>query len=93
MGAPRVSDLRALAHDLVRGQPRFDGLRYESGDARALLAKADSADLVVASYVIGEFANAERNASANLAARMDSCCGCLVRNRSPRRTAFAANEI
>jgi ribosomal protein RSM22 (predicted rRNA methylase) len=58
--------LRALARDLVRGQPRFDDLRYEQGEARALLAKADAADLVVASYVIGELGDAERNALADL---------------------------
>ena len=58
--------LRALARDLSRGQPRFDGLNYEQGEARALLATADPADLVIASYLIGELGEAERNTLTGL---------------------------
>src|SRR3989440_1594506 len=44
--------LRKLALDLGRDGSRR--ITYERDDARALLAKAGAADLVVASYVIGE---------------------------------------
>jgi len=54
--------LRALALELLRDGPRFRGLRYDSGDARPLLEKADTADLVIASYLIGEASEAERKA-------------------------------
>jgi ribosomal protein RSM22 (predicted rRNA methylase) len=52
--------LRVLALDLLRESTGFDGLRYEGGDAGVLLDKADAADLVVASYLIGELGEAER---------------------------------
>ena len=52
--------LRKLALDLARESGRLDALTYERGDARALLAKVDATDLVVASYVIGEMSEAER---------------------------------
>ena len=39
---------------------------YERGEARAALAKADAADLVVASYMIGEIGDAEQRALAEL---------------------------
>jgi ribosomal protein RSM22 (predicted rRNA methylase) len=52
--------LRALALDLLHGSTRFGGLRYEEGEARILLDKAETADLVVASYLIGEASKAER---------------------------------
>ena len=58
--------LRKLALNLAREGGRLDALTYERGDARALLAKADAADLVVASYVIGEMSEAERTALASL---------------------------
>ena len=57
--------LRALAMDLARESGRQ--IAYARGEARALLAKADAADLVVASYVIGEIGETER---ASLAALM-----------------------
>src|SRR2546421_677338 len=41
-------------------------ITYERGDARALLAKAEAADLVVASYVIGEMGETERKSLARL---------------------------
>ena len=53
--------LRALALDLQRESARFDGLKYDAGEARAALAKADGADLVIASYLIGELGEAERH--------------------------------
>jgi ribosomal protein RSM22 (predicted rRNA methylase) len=52
--------LRALALDLQRGSTRFAGVNYGAGEARAALAKAESADIVVASYLIGELGEAER---------------------------------
>jgi ribosomal protein RSM22 (predicted rRNA methylase) len=52
--------LRALALDLQRGSTRFGNLKYDAGEARITLAKADSADLVIASYLIGELGEAER---------------------------------
>ena len=49
--------LRALALDLVSDSFRLRNLSYERGEARAALAKADAADLVVASYMIGEISD------------------------------------
>ena len=56
--------LRKLALDL--GSDSGRQIRYERGDARALLAKAETADLVMASYVIGEMNETERTALAAL---------------------------
>ena len=39
---------------------------YRRGEARAALAEADAADLVVASYMIGEISESERGALAEL---------------------------
>src|SRR4051794_2976045 len=47
--------LRVLGLGLAADEARFRDIRYERGDARAALANADPADLVVASYVVGEF--------------------------------------
>ena len=58
--------LRALALDLARDSTRLRDISYERGEARAALAKADAADLVMASYVIGEIGDAERRALAEL---------------------------
>jgi ribosomal protein RSM22 (predicted rRNA methylase) len=52
--------LRALALDLQRASTRLSGLNYDAGEARVALAKADAADLVIASYLIGELGEAER---------------------------------
>ena len=52
--------LRDLAASLVTSQPRFEGLRYDAGDARKMLADAPEAELVVASYVINELSESER---------------------------------
>ena len=58
--------MRALALDLVTDSFRLRDVSYERGEARAALAKADAADLVVASYMIGEIGDAERRALAEL---------------------------
>ena len=58
--------LRTLALDLARDSTRLRDISYERGEARAALAKADAADLVVASYMIGEIGDAERRALAEL---------------------------
>ena len=46
--------LRALALDLAAGSARLGSIDYRHGEARAMLAEAAPADLVVASYMIGE---------------------------------------
>src|SRR6185312_11424500 len=56
----RNDALRALALDLVRGQARMSGMTYAAADI-STLAQIDAADLVVASYVIGEFPDADRS--------------------------------
>jgi ribosomal protein RSM22 (predicted rRNA methylase) len=58
--------LRKLALDLFSDSGRSSQISYERGDARAMLAKADAADLVVASYVIGEMNEAERTSLSAL---------------------------
>jgi ribosomal protein RSM22 (predicted rRNA methylase) len=52
--------LRALALDLARGSTRLSDLTYKKGEARAALSEAGPADLVIASYMIGEMADSER---------------------------------
>ena len=59
--------LRALALDLGRGSRRLRDLNYQRGEARAALADAEAADLVVASYMIGEIGEQQQ---ASLAALM-----------------------
>jgi len=46
--------LRVLALDLARDSTRLSALTYDKGEARAALADAGPADLVMASYMIGE---------------------------------------
>src|SRR5258705_3156033 len=58
--------LRTLALDLARDGARLGGISYERGEARAALANAEVADLVVASYMIGELRDAEQQAVAAL---------------------------
>lgn len=58
--------LRALAQDLVRGSSRLNRIKYELGQARSLLADSEPADLVVASYMIGEIGDAEQKTLAEL---------------------------
>jgi ribosomal protein RSM22 (predicted rRNA methylase) len=54
--------LRALALDLARDSERLREMTYRRGEARAALADSEAADLVVASYMIGEISEAERTA-------------------------------
>ncbi|MGJ5142022.1 small ribosomal subunit Rsm22 family protein [Bradyrhizobium oligotrophicum] len=54
--------LRGLALTLADDTMRLRDLSYALGPARALLDRAGSADLVIASYMIGELADAERSA-------------------------------
>jgi ribosomal protein RSM22 (predicted rRNA methylase) len=56
--------LRALALDLGRDSTRLAAMTYRRGEARAALASAEPAELVVASYMIGEVGEAERSALA-----------------------------
>jgi ribosomal protein RSM22 (predicted rRNA methylase) len=58
--------LRALALDLGSGSVRLRNIEYEHREARAVLADSVPADLVVASYMIGETSDAERRALAAL---------------------------
>jgi ribosomal protein RSM22 (predicted rRNA methylase) len=59
-------DLRALALDLAGKSTRLREMKYRLGEARAALADAEPADLVVASYVIGELGDAGRRALTDL---------------------------
>ncbi len=58
--------LRALALDLGRNRARLRDMAYQRGEARAALADAEAADLVIASYMIGEVHDAERTALTDL---------------------------
>src|SRR5882757_8128079 len=58
--------LRTIALDLFHGSSRLSNIRYSLREARATLAEAEAADLVVASYMIGEVSDAERSALATL---------------------------
>src|SRR6202022_955193 len=58
--------LRALALELGAGSVRLRDIKYQLGQARAALADAEAADLVVASYMIGGLNDAERKALADL---------------------------
>lgn len=58
--------LRDLATELAQLHSRFSAMRYDSGDARKLLAAAPEADLVVASYVINELSENERATLADV---------------------------
>ena len=58
--------LRALALDLGSSSMRLRGMSYRQGEARAGLIEADAADLVVASYMIGEISESDRTALADL---------------------------
>ncbi|WP_076863023.1 small ribosomal subunit Rsm22 family protein [Bradyrhizobium mercantei] len=54
--------LRTLALDLTRRSDRLRRITYELGQARTYAAHAEAADLVIASYVINELNDAERDA-------------------------------
>ena len=56
--------LRSLALDLARNSTRLSSIGYMRGDACTTIAEAESADLVVASYMIGEVSEGERDALA-----------------------------
>jgi ribosomal protein RSM22 (predicted rRNA methylase) len=58
--------LRALGLNLANGSARLSGIRYTHGDARAALANSDVADLVIASYLVGEMNDTERTDLAGL---------------------------
>lgn len=58
--------LRALALDLAADSFRLRDIAYQRGEARAALAEADAADLVTASYMIGEIGEAEQRALAGM---------------------------
>jgi ribosomal protein RSM22 (predicted rRNA methylase) len=58
--------LRALARDLARRDTRLGDLKYQEGEARALLARSEPADLAIVSYMIGELGEAERTELADL---------------------------
>jgi ribosomal protein RSM22 (predicted rRNA methylase) len=58
--------LRKLALGLVSESFRLRDINFERGEARSLLVKAEAADLVVASYMIGEIGDAEQAALAAL---------------------------
>src|SRR6266567_4882638 len=60
------SALRALALDLGRDSTRLSKMTYGHGEAQAVLADSEAADLVIASYMIGEISDAERKALAEL---------------------------
>ena len=60
------SALRALALDLGHDSARLNKMTYQRGEARAALAAAEAADLVVASYVIAELSEVERSGLAEL---------------------------
>jgi len=52
--------LRELALDLGRDSFQLRGMTYRQGDADAALADAEAADLVIASYMIGEISEARQ---------------------------------
>ncbi|GLR92298.1 small ribosomal subunit Rsm22 family protein [Bradyrhizobium iriomotense] len=58
--------LSSLALELARDSTRLADCRYLPGDAAANLAEAASADLVVASYVIGELGEHDQRALADM---------------------------
>src|SRR6266478_8307820 len=58
--------LRTLALDIGRGSVRLRDMTYQRGDARAALADASAADLVVASYMIAEVSDAEQSTLTEL---------------------------
>jgi ribosomal protein RSM22 (predicted rRNA methylase) len=60
------SALRALALDLGGDSTRLRKMTYQHGEAGAALADCEAADLVIASYMIGEISDAERTALAEL---------------------------
>jgi ribosomal protein RSM22 (predicted rRNA methylase) len=58
--------LRSLALELFGKSPRLAAVRYLQGKAHAALANAEAADLVIASYLVGEVDHAARAVLADL---------------------------
>jgi ribosomal protein RSM22 (predicted rRNA methylase) len=58
--------LRTLALDLFGKSARLSNIQYKHGEARAVLTNAEPADLVVASYLLGELGDTERAGVADL---------------------------
>jgi ribosomal protein RSM22 (predicted rRNA methylase) len=58
--------LRTLALDLFDRSARLSCIHYTQGEARAVLVNAEPADLVVASYLLGEMSDTERAAVTEL---------------------------
>ena len=58
------ASLGSLALELARKSTRLQAITYRRGDACAHLGEAEPADLVVASYMIGEVGEPERHALA-----------------------------
>jgi ribosomal protein RSM22 (predicted rRNA methylase) len=58
--------LRALALDLASSSTHLRDLNYQRGEARAALADAETADFVMASYMIGEISEQEQRELAAL---------------------------
>lgn len=58
--------LRDLALELARDNSRLRAMAYRHGDAHAALANAETADLVIASYVMGEMNDAQQGELAEL---------------------------
>lgn len=58
--------LRTLALDLVSGSARLRDVTYRQGNALTTLNDAAPADLVIASYLIGEMNDAEQTALADM---------------------------
>jgi ribosomal protein RSM22 (predicted rRNA methylase) len=56
--------LRTLALELARDSVRLRDIDYAAGQASGLIAASEAADLVIASYMIGEITEAERQALA-----------------------------
>ena len=61
--ARRRRALRKLALGLFSESFRLRDTSYERGEARTALVKAEAADLVIASYMIGEIGAAERGSA------------------------------
>jgi ribosomal protein RSM22 (predicted rRNA methylase) len=57
--------LRTLALDLFDKCARLSNIQYKEGEARAVLMNAEPADLVVASYLLGEMDDTKRAALAD----------------------------
>src|SRR5258707_1803576 len=79
--------LRTLAHDLAGGSARLTDLKYREGDASALLAQAEPADLVIASYMIGGLTEAARTELAALAWSKTPDAPLIVEPGTPAGTA------